>query len=76
MPQFKVSWAFVLEPTDTGGTRLIERYRVESAMPGPFQKVGLPLMGMGVFFMARKQMLGIKERAERHPGSEPMPAAA
>lgn len=65
MPAFKASWAFVLEP-DAGGsrTRLIERLRVWTADGGLPQKVGLPVMGLGVFAMTRKHMLGLKERAE------------
>jgi len=65
MPEFKASWAFVLEP-DAGGTRtrLIERFRVRTADGGLPQKVGLPVMGLGVFAMTRKHMLGLKERAE------------
>jgi hypothetical protein len=67
MPAFKASWAFVLEP-DAGGTRtrLIERMRVWTADGGLPQRVGLPVMGLGVFAMTRKHMLGVKERAEGH----------
>ncbi|CAN5598139.1 hypothetical protein BH23CHL8_BH23CHL8_26790 [soil metagenome] len=65
MPEFRASWAFVLEPEDGGRTRLIERFRVWTGEAGLPQKLGLPFMGYGVFAMTRKQMLGIKERAER-----------
>jgi hypothetical protein len=65
MPDFRASWAFVLEPEDGGRTRLIERFRVWTGEAGLPQKLGLPFMGYGVFAIARKQMLGIKERAER-----------
>jgi hypothetical protein len=64
MPEFKASWAFVLEPEPGGRTRLIERLRVWTADGGLPQKVGLPVMGLGVFAMTRKHMLGLKERAE------------
>jgi hypothetical protein len=65
MPEFKATWAFVLEP-EAGGTRtrLIERFRVWTADAGLPQKLGLPVMGLGVFAMTRKHMLGVKDRAE------------
>ena len=65
MPEFRASWAFVLEPEEGGRTRLIERFRVWTGEAGLPQKLGLPFMGYGVFAMTRKQMLGLKERAER-----------
>jgi hypothetical protein len=34
-------------------------------------KVTLPFMGFGVFAMVRRQLLGIKARAERVDGLEP-----
>lgn len=64
MPEFRASWAFVLEPENDGRTRLIERFRVWTADAGLPQKLGLPFMGMGVFAMTRRHMLGIQERAE------------
>jgi len=66
MPEFKATWALSLEPEAGGRTRLIERYRVWTAEAGMPQKLGLPMMGMGVFAMTRKHMLGVKERAEAH----------
>ena len=65
LPDFRVSWAFVLEDTPDGGTHLIERFRVRSGEPSLPQRLGMPFMGYGVFVMTRKQMLGIKRRAER-----------
>jgi hypothetical protein len=65
MPEFKATWAFVLEPVDGHRTRLLERFRVATPTPTPGQRFMLPLMGLGVFLMTRKQMLGIKDRAER-----------
>ena len=66
MPKFRASWAFVLEPEAAGRrTRLIERFRVwapEAGLPG---RLAMPAMGLGVFAMTRKHMLGLKERAER-----------
>jgi len=63
---FTASWAFVLEPTTSGTTRLIERFRVRfGADDRPELGVTMPAMGFGVFVMMRTQMLGIRERAER-----------
>jgi hypothetical protein len=63
-PDFEVSWAFVLEPIEGGKTRLIERLRVRLGEGQPMSKVAGPFMGFGVFLMTRKQMLGIRQRAE------------
>jgi len=65
--EFSASWAFVLEPTDDGRTRLIERFRAamepaEGSKPVP--PVAKTMLGFGVFVMTRRQMLGIKNRAE------------
>jgi len=68
MREFQVSWAFVLVPLDGGRTRLLERFRTRST-PGPAAAIVGPLIGIGHFLMTRKQMLGIKGRAE-------MPAVA
>jgi hypothetical protein len=71
MPAFKVSWAFILEPEAGGRTRLIERFRAasdDSKMSGAF---GARLASYGIFAMTRRQMLGIKERAERVAGGAP-----
>jgi hypothetical protein len=65
MPDFRVSWAFVLEDAPGGGTHLIERSRVRTGEPSLPQRLGTPFMGYGVFVMTRKQMLGVKARAER-----------
>jgi len=64
-PEFAASWAFVLQPVGETRTRLIERFRVRFGEPRPWNRVGLPIMGFGVFAMMRKQMLGIRDRAER-----------
>jgi hypothetical protein len=66
MGDFAASWAFVLEPRDDGrSTRLLERVRVRMAIPGKGGAVAGPLLGLGVFVMQRKQMLGIRDRVER-----------
>ena len=64
-PQFSISWAFVLEPTVEGGTRLIERFRLAGEMSGRAATISGKALGLGIFTMARKQMLGIQQRAER-----------
>lgn len=65
MPDFRGSWAFVLEPAPGGATHLVERLRIWTAQGGMVQQLGLPCFGLGVFLMTRKHMLGVKERAER-----------
>lgn len=67
MPEFKASWAFILKPIDERHTRLIERFRVESPQAGRVQRLVMPVLGLGVFIMSRKQLLGIRERAEEGP---------
>jgi hypothetical protein len=73
-PEFEASWAFVLEPRDDGrSTRLIERFRARMVGGGHGAKLGAPFLGFGVFVMMRKQLLGIRDRAESGPdapGSE------
>jgi hypothetical protein len=64
-PEFAASWAFVLEPLGDDRTRLVERFRVHFGEGRPWNRYTLPLMGFGVFVMMRKQMMGIRERAER-----------
>ena len=67
---FEASWAFVLEPTDSGGTRLIERFRGRMAppegRPAPPAIAGKAIL-FGLFVMVRRQMLGIRDRAEGRP---------
>lgn len=65
MPDFTLSWAFVLEPEAEGRTRLVTRFRASTDESGMPQRLGMPFIGYGVFALTRKQMLGIKERAER-----------
>ncbi len=73
--EFAASWAFVIEPLGDDRTRLIERFRVNFSGGGrSWTRYTLPLMGFGVFAMVRKQMLGIKARAEQG-NAGPGPAA-
>ena len=66
MAGFAASWAFVLVPLDEGlRTRLVERFRVRMPSPeGPAAAALAATFGFGVFAMTRKQMLGIRDRAE------------
>jgi len=57
--------AYFLKPTDDGKTRLIERFRAKTPGNAPANVVLGEIMGTGIVLMARKQMLGIKERVER-----------
>jgi hypothetical protein len=69
---FAASWAFILEPTTGHRTRLIERFRVSFGKTDkPWTAATLPLIGFGVFLMTRKQMLGIRDRAEALARSRP-----
>ena len=62
---FAASWVFVLEPLDGGRTRLIERFRLRVGAAGPSFRIAGPVIGFGRLRDAPRQMLGIKERAER-----------
>ncbi len=68
MAGFAASWALVVRELDDGRTRLTERMRVKMPAPaGGGQRVLGEAFGFGVFAMTRKQMLGIKRRAEELP---------
>lgn len=73
--EFAASWAFILEDLPGDRTRLVERFRVSFGMTDkPWTRFTLPLMGFGVFVMLRKQLMGIKQRAERGAtGAKPEP---
>jgi hypothetical protein len=70
---FKASWAFVLEELPEGRTRLIERFRGRMEMPPEAQtsKIAPEIAGkallFGLFVMVRRQLLGIRDRAEGRP---------
>ncbi len=61
---FAASWTFVLEPLPAGRTRLIERCRIRMLKQG-FSGLNGPALDLGVFIMVRRQMLGIRDRAEQ-----------
>jgi hypothetical protein len=69
--QFAASWAFILEPLDGGRTRLIERFRVWFGTEQPGSRLVMPFLGFGVFVMMQKQMVGLRERAERFASMRP-----
>lgn len=70
---FKASWAFVLEPRPQGGTRLIERFRgrMEAPEGSRASQMGPAVAGnmlvFGLFVMVRRQLIGIRDRAEGRP---------
>jgi len=68
---FQASWAFVLEPRPEGHTRLIERFRGHMEFPdeGPAFAPALASRALlfGLFVMVRRQMHGIRDRAEGRP---------
>jgi proline iminopeptidase len=81
---FRASWAFVLEPQPDGGTRLIERFRGRMEMPaeaGTAARRAPAIAGrallFGLFVMVRRQLIGIRDRAEGRPVSAyPWPRTA
>jgi len=89
--EFAASWAFVLEPTEAGGTRLIERFRghmapapaIDGAVVKAPPKFAGTMLLFGIFVMVRRQLQGIRDRAEGRPlgkpwfaGMAPTPPAA
>ena len=73
---FAASWAFGLEPIGTSGTRLIERVRYLGAQGNAVSNVALSFLGFGVFVMIQRQLIGIRDRAERLAIERSRPAAA
>jgi hypothetical protein len=65
--EFAGTWAFAIVPLPDGRTRLIERlrFRFPPDVEMPARKVAMEALGFGVFLMVRKQLLGIRDRAER-----------
>ena len=66
---FQASWSFVLESTTAGTTRLIERFRgrMEPVAGRPAPAIAGKALLFGLFVMVRRQMLGIRDRAEGRP---------
>lgn len=62
------SWAFILEPMEGGRrSRLVERIRARPALPRRVSAAAMRVIGLVVLLMVRKQMLNIRDRAERLP---------
>ena len=68
--EFKVSWAFVLEPAGPGRTRVIERTRGWFGKGNAGSKMLMPVLGFGVFVMMQRQLVGLRDRVERTVGLE------
>jgi hypothetical protein len=66
MPEFRASWAFVLEPEAGDRTRLVERHRIWAADASGAGRLGLSAMQVGLFVFTRKHMSGLAERAARN----------
>ena len=64
------SWAFVLEPADATTTRLLVRMRVSYRPAAKWAPTMWLLVEPAHFVMGRRQLLGIRQRAEaaRRPG--------
>lgn len=60
------TWVWVLEPLGDHQTRLITRIRARYDWSDPFAVIWVLLMELGDFPMMRKQLIGIKRRAESH----------
>jgi hypothetical protein len=73
-PEFALTLAFVLQPMDGNRTRLIERVRARFVAPERGSRAMGPMLGFGAFVMTRRQLLGIKERAERPVHDRAIPA--
>lgn len=67
-PEWKGTWAFVLEPLGAGRTSLVTRYRAAFPTSGRMSLM-LPLMTAAHAFMERKQLQTIKHHAETHAAS-------
>lgn len=62
------TWVWLLKPLD-GGTRTRLVVRLKAAERLPWSLLSAPLLELGDFPMMRKELLGIKARAERGPVS-------
>jgi hypothetical protein len=58
------TWSWVLRPLDEGHTRLVSRIRTKYLWQKPIVLASLFLMEIGDFPMNRRELLGIKRRAE------------
>jgi hypothetical protein len=74
-PQWKGTWAFVLEPLGSDRTRLVTRYRA-AYPPNATMSVMLPFIKAVHAVMERKQLRTIKHHAEHMPMTGRMEATA
>ena len=58
------SWAFVLEPIDTSTTRLLTRMRISYRPAAKWAAFVQLLLEPAHFIMGRRQLLGLRQRAE------------
>lgn len=58
------SWAFILEPVDSGKTRFIVRFRSDWKESAPASLLNMVMLEPAHCIMERGMMLGIKKRAE------------
>jgi hypothetical protein len=58
------SWAFVLEPVDANTTRLLTRMRITYRPTAKWAPYVHLLLEPGHFVMGRRQLLGLRQRAE------------
>lgn len=65
LPEFRASWAFILHPLEADQTRLLERTRIVAPAGRPAVLAFHRLAGFGIFLLQRKQLIGIKARAEQ-----------
>lgn len=73
---FAATWAFILDELPDNRTRLIERIRFRfGETDKPWIRHTLPMMGFGMFFVLRKQLEGIKQRAEQQATAIPVKAS-
>ena len=61
------SWAFVLQPVDAGTTRLLTRMRVDYQPASKWAPYFRLLIEPAHLVMGRRQLLGIRQRAETAP---------
>jgi hypothetical protein len=62
------SWAFVLEPVDAATTRLLARMRVSYQPAAKWAPYMWLLVEPAHFVMGRRQLLGIRQRAQAKVG--------
>jgi hypothetical protein len=63
--EFAGTLAYVIRPQEDGRTRLVERARFHFADQAAGARVAKEALGFGVFLMMRRQLLGIRDRAEK-----------